>query len=63
MRTRPSKTGVPSDQRWFYRSETQRRIRKAETAIAAGRVTLTRTLAAAQAELDRHKSGGRRRRR
>lgn len=54
---------VPRDQLWFYHPEMQRRIQKAESDIAEGRTTVTRTLAAAQSELDRHKSGGRRHRR
>lgn len=52
---------VPRDQLWFHHPEMQRRIQKAESDITAGRTTVTRTLAAAQAELDRHKSGGKRR--
>ncbi len=47
---------VPRDQLWFHHPEMQRRIQKAEADIAEGRTTLTRTRAAAQAELDRHKA-------
>ena len=46
---------------WFHHPEMQRRIRKAEADVANGRVTVTRTLAEAQALLDDFK--GRRRRR
>lgn len=53
---------VPHDQLWFHHPEMQRRTQKAESDIAEGRTSVTRTLAAAQAELDRHNSGARRQR-
>jgi AbrB family looped-hinge helix DNA binding protein len=54
---------VPRDQLWFHHPEMQRRIRKAEADIGAGRTKVTRTAADAQMLLDRFKTrrGGRRR--
>lgn len=56
-------TLVPRDQLWFHHPEMQRRLRKAEEDISAGRTSSARTHAAAQAQLDRFKSAGPRRRR
>ncbi len=47
---------VPRDQLWFHHPEMQRRIRKAEADLAAGRTKVTRTVAEAQALLDRLKT-------
>ena len=46
---------VPADQLWFYHPAMQRRVRKAEAEIAAGRHTRTGTPSEAQAFLDRLK--------
>jgi AbrB family looped-hinge helix DNA binding protein len=54
---------VPRDQLWFHHPEVQRRMRKAEADVSEGRTTVTRTVAEAQALLDRHKGRRRERRR
>jgi AbrB family looped-hinge helix DNA binding protein len=54
---------VPRDQLWFHHPEMQRRIRKAEADLAAGRADTARTASEAQALLDGHKSASRARRR
>jgi AbrB family looped-hinge helix DNA binding protein len=54
---------VPRDQLWFHHPEVQRRVRKAEADVSEGRTTVTRTVAEAQALLDRHKGRRRERRR
>jgi alkylation response protein AidB-like acyl-CoA dehydrogenase len=46
---------VPLDQLWFHHPEMQRRIRKAEAEIAAGRCTVTYSAEEAQALLDTFK--------
>jgi bifunctional DNA-binding transcriptional regulator/antitoxin component of YhaV-PrlF toxin-antitoxin module len=51
---------VPRDQLWFHHAEMQKRIERAETEIAAGKATRTRSLKEAKTFLDRLK---RRRRR
>ena len=51
---------IPRDQLWFHYPEMQGRIRKAEADLAGGRTKATRTVAEAQALLDRFK--GKRRR-
>jgi len=43
---------IPKDQLWFHHPEMQARIAEAEADIAAGRVTVTRTIEEAQALLD-----------
>jgi AbrB family looped-hinge helix DNA binding protein len=43
---------VPRDQLWFHHPEMQARIEQAESDLAAGRFTETRTPAEAQALLD-----------
>jgi AbrB family looped-hinge helix DNA binding protein len=53
---------VPNDQLWFYHSEIQARIAKAEADFAAGRYTTTRTLREAQDFLDSLKKKGKARR-
>ena len=50
---------VPRDQLWFHHPELQHRMRKAEADVSEGRTTVTRTVAEAQALLDRHKGGRR----
>jgi len=45
-------TLVPKDQLWFHHPEMQARIRRAESDLAEGRSTQTRTPAEAQAFLD-----------
>jgi AbrB family looped-hinge helix DNA binding protein len=50
---------VPRDQLWFHHPEMQRRIRKAEADVAAGRTKVTHSAEEAQALLD---SKGKRRR-
>jgi len=54
---------VPRDQLWFHHPAMQRRIRNAESEIAEGRTTVTRTPEEAQALLDRFKRKRRRGRR
>src|ERR1700694_5141587 len=51
---------VPRDQLWFHHPEMQRRIRKAEADLAAGRVTVTHSADEAQALLDSFKAKRRR---
>lgn len=46
---------VPRDQLWFHRPEMQRRIRKAEADLAAGRTKVTHSAEEAQALLDSFK--------
>jgi hypothetical protein len=53
---------VPRDQLWFHHPELQNRMRKAEADVSEERTTGTRTVAEAQALLDRHKGGRRARR-
>jgi AbrB family looped-hinge helix DNA binding protein len=43
---------VPRDQLWFHHPEVQRRIRKAEDDLAAGRTQVTNSAEEAQALLD-----------
>jgi len=54
---------VPRDQLWFHHPEMQRRIRKAENDLAAGRAKVTHSPEAAQALLDSFKGKRRRGRR
>lgn len=53
---------VPRDQLWFFHPEMQRRVRKAEADLGAGRTSKTRTLAEARTLLDSFKSRRRARR-
>jgi AbrB family looped-hinge helix DNA binding protein len=54
---------VPRDQFWFHHPEMQRRIRKAEADLAAGRTKVTHSAEDAQALLDSFKGKRRRGRR
>jgi len=54
---------VPRDQLWFHHPEVQRRIRKAEDDLAAGRTQVTHSVEEAQALLDSFKLERRRARR
>jgi hypothetical protein len=51
---------IPKDQLWFYHPEMRQRIRRAESSLAAGRVTKTRTVEEAQTFLDSLKKRRRR---
>ena len=46
---------VPRDQLWFHHPAMQRRVRRAEADLAAGRTEVTRSAEEAQALLDSHK--------
>jgi AbrB family looped-hinge helix DNA binding protein len=54
---------VPRDQLWFHHPEMQRRLRKAEADLAAGRTKVTHSAEEAQALLDSFKGKRRRARR
>jgi AbrB family looped-hinge helix DNA binding protein len=54
---------VPRDQLWFHHPEVQRRIRKAEDDLAAGRTQVTHSVEEAQVLLDSFKLERRRARR